>query len=105
MKKQRKKSEEIDIADDETPSKVSKATHLSSGRVKRSSRIQTSAGLSDEIVPKEGGKKVEMAGKKVVGGRVVKKESGTGSTDRKKAKGRGKVEEDEVKLIEVVRLE
>lgn len=106
----KEENEEMNITDDEMKtekekekkplSKVSKVTHLSPGRVnKRSSRIPSSAGLSDEtVVPKE------MAGKNVVGGRVVKKEkSGTTSTgSRKKAKPK---EEDEVKLIKVVKLE
>lgn len=90
-----KKSEEIDITDDEMENKKPPSgTHLVPGRVKRSARVPSS-GLSDEIVLKE--KKIEMAGKKVVGGRVMK---GSGATGRKKAK-----EEDEVKVIEVVRLE
>lgn len=74
--------------------KTPSGTHLTTGRVKRSARVPSS-GLSDEIVLKE--KKVEMAGKKVVGGRVMK---GSVATGRKKVK-----EEEEVKVIEVVRLE
>lgn len=62
--------------------------------MKTSARL-SSSGLSEEIVLKE--KKKETAGKKVLGGRVMK---GGGATGRKK----GKVE-DEVKVIEVVRLE
>lgn len=74
----------------ETPS----GAHLTPTRVKRSRRV-SSSGLSEEIVQKE--KKKEMAGKNVVGGRVMKE---SGAPGRK----RGKVE-DEVKVIEVVRLE
>lgn len=95
-----KKSEEIGITDDDDDDETEKKetasnTRLTPARVKRSARVQSS-GLSDEIVPKQ--KKIEMAGKKVIGGRV-KKESSR-ATGRKKAK-----EEDEVKVIEVVKLE
>lgn len=91
-----KKSEEIDITDDDTTEhkETPSNTHLNPGRVKRSARVRSS-GLSDGIVVEE--KKIEMAGKKVVDGRVKK---GSGATGRKKAK-----EEDEVKVIEVVKLE
>lgn len=90
-----KKSEEIDNTNDEAGKKQTPSgTHLTPGRVKRSARVPSS-GLSDETVLKE--KKIEMAGKKVVGGRVMK---GSGPTGRKKTK-----EEDEFKMVEVVRLE
>lgn len=110
----KKSEEEIDITDDdddyddddETENKetLSNNTHLTpaSARVsnKRSARrVQSCVGLlSDEIVLKEK-KKIEMAGKKVVGGRVKKGSRGP-TVGRKKAKG-----EDEVKVIEIIKLE